>query len=123
MQQRTNPGFLAAETFNRVVFGSHPGGARVADRGDARRDHAATRWSSSTRRATCRITRSIAFAGDISLAEARKLVEAKLGGWKKAGVAQADGRGSAGRSVPPKVYLVAPPGLGADDADRRRRSR
>ena len=38
----------------------------------------------------------IAFAGDISLAEARKLVEAKLGGWKKAGRAEADGRRTAG---------------------------
>ena len=37
MQQRAQPGFLAQETFNRVVFGDHPGGARVADAGGARR--------------------------------------------------------------------------------------
>ena len=61
------------------------GGPRVAD---ARR-----RSTRSRREALVEFHRThyvpdhaaIAFAGDISLADARKLVEAKLGGWKKAG--------------------------------------
>ena len=44
-QQRTKPGFLANEMFNRVVYGSHPAGRVSADAGQPRRDHAARRWS------------------------------------------------------------------------------
>ena len=62
---------------------------------------------------------AIAFAGDISMADARKLVETKLAAWKKAGVRRAGGRRSGRRSARPKVYLDRPSGLGADDADRR----
>ena len=89
-QQRTQPGFLSAEMFNRVVYGSHPA-SRVGStpqaldaisrddmvafhRGHFVPDHAA-----------------VAFAGDITLADARKLVEATLGGWKKSGAPAADG--------------------------------
>ena len=50
----------------------------------------------------------IAFAGDISLAEARKLVEAKLGGWKKAGVPKPTTTQPPAPG-PAKVYLVARP--------------
>ena len=46
----------------------------------------------------------IAFAGDISLADARKMVEAKLAAWKKAGVAKpaddAAARARSGKGVP-----------------------
>lgn len=85
VQQRANPGFLANEMFSRVLYGSHPAGRispaieslnRVtrADLAEFHRtryvpDHAA-----------------LAIAGDISFAQARSLVQAKLGGWKKAGV-------------------------------------
>ena len=72
--------------FNRVVFGIHPAG-RVSP--------TAAKLDAITPEALVEFHRThyvpdhaaIAFAGDISLAEARKLVEAKLGGWKKAGVA------------------------------------
>jgi zinc protease len=106
-QQRTQPGFLAAEMFNRVVYGSHPA-SRVGStpqavdaisrddmvtfhRGHFVPDHAA-----------------VAFAGDITLADARKLVEATLGGWKKSGAPAA----TVTNPVPapaPKVYLVSRP--------------
>ena len=87
IQQRTNPGFLASETFNRVVFGSHRR-RRVSP--------TAANLDAITPEALVEFHRThyvpdhaaIAFAGDISLAEARKLVETKLGGWKKAGVRQ-----------------------------------
>jgi predicted Zn-dependent peptidase len=108
IQQRTQPGFLASETFNRVVFGSHPA-ARVSP--------TAANLDAITPAALAEFHRThyvpdhaaIAFAGDISMAEARKLVETKLGAWKKAGVAQ-----PAVVDPPPmgpsKVYLIARPG-------------
>jgi zinc protease len=108
IQQRTNPGFLASETFNRVVFGSHPA-ARVSS--------TAASLDAITPEALVEFHRThyvpdhaaIAFAGDISMADARKLVDTKLAGWKKAGVAK-----SAVTDPPamgaPKVYLIARPG-------------
>ena len=108
IQSRTNPGFLASETFNRVVFGSHPA-ARVSS--------TAASLDAITPEALVEFYRAhyvpdhaaIAFAGDISMAEARKLVETKLAGWKKAGTAK-----SAVTDPPvmgaPKVYLIARPG-------------
>jgi predicted Zn-dependent peptidase len=108
IQQRTNPGFLATETFNRVVFGSHPA-ARVsatvanldAITPEALREFHRARFVPDHA--------AIAVAGDISLPEARKLVEARLGAWKKAGVAKTSVSDPAPIG-PPKVYLVARPG-------------
>ena len=108
IQQRTNPSFLGTEALNRVVFGTHPA-ARVSPTAaniDAI-DPAALAQFHSTHYVPDHA--AIAFAGDISLAEARKLVEAKLGSWKKAGVAK-----TAPTEPPPvgapKVLLVARPG-------------
>ena len=83
-QQRSIPGFLAQELWSKVINGDHPAGRismSAADLGKFTRsqmiefykaryvpDHAV-----------------IAIAGDISYADARKLVESRLGGWKKAG--------------------------------------
>ena len=50
----------------------------------------------------------IAFAGDITLADARKRVEAKLGGWKKAGVPKPTVENPPAIG-PAKVYLIARP--------------
>jgi zinc protease len=108
IQQRTNPGFLAAETFNRVVFGSHPG-SRISPTAadlDAITPVALTEFH-RTHYVPDRA--AIAFAGDISLANARKLVEARLGAWKKAGAAAAPVSDPEGVG-PPKVYLIARPG-------------
>jgi zinc protease len=108
IQQRTQPGFLATETFNRVVFGSHPA-ARVSP--------TAANLDAITPEALAEFHRAhyvpdhaaIAFAGDISMADARTLVETKLRAWKKSGVPQ-----SAVVDPPPmgapKVYLIARPG-------------
>ena len=108
IQQRTNPGFLASETFNRVVFGSHPAGriSPTAANLDAISPEALVEFH---RAHYAPDHAAIAFAGDISIADARKLVEAKLGGWKKTGVPEPtvtdpDLMGA------PKVYLIARPG-------------
>src|SRR5262245_54270646 len=76
-QQRSNPSFLAAEMFSRAVYGSHPAsrvaptlaaleGATRASLADFHRTHFAPDHA------------AMAVAGDISMAEARKLVESKL---------------------------------------------
>lgn len=106
-QQRSQPGFLAAEMFNRVVYGSHPGGRL-----------------STTPKSIDAITRdamvqfhqthfvpdhsAIAFAGDITFADARKLVESTLGSWKKAGGAVGEVKNPEASGAP-KVYLVGRP--------------
>jgi zinc protease len=107
IQQRTQPGFLAAERFSKVIFGDHPS-SRVSATPET--------LDAITRDAMVEFHRTrfvpdhalIAFAGDISLAEARKLAEAKLAAWKKSGAAKPT------TSQPPvpgaaKVYLVARP--------------
>lgn len=108
IQQRTNPGFLASETFNRVVFGSHPA-ARVSP--TAANLDAITPDSLIEFHRTHYVPdhAAIAFAGDISLAEARKLVEGKLGGWKKSGASKATVTEPPAVG-PPKVTLIARPG-------------
>ena len=108
VQNRTNPGFLAAETFNRAVFGAHPAGrvSPTAANLDAITPEALVEFH-KTRYVPDHA--AIAFAGDISLTEARKIVEAKLSSWKKAG------RTKEPLTDPPpigapKVFLVARPG-------------
>jgi predicted Zn-dependent peptidase len=84
IQQRSNPGFLANELFSKVMYGSHPAG-RVSPSQDA--------LDTMTRDALADVHRTrfvpdhaaLAIVGDISMDEARKLVEARLGGWKKSG--------------------------------------
>ncbi len=108
VQQRTNPGFLSTERYNRILYGEHPAG---------RASVTAAGLDAITRDAMVEFHRThyvpdhalIAFAGDISLAEARKKVEAGLAAWKKTGgpnpsVAEPTAPGS------PKVTLIARPG-------------
>ena len=98
VQQRTNPGFLSTERYNRILYGDHPAGRATVT---------AAGLDAITRDAMVEFHRThyvpdhglIAFAGDISLAEARKKVEGSLGAWKKAGV--------------PKPTVTAPPEPGA----------
>lgn len=83
-QQRTQPQFLAAETFNRVVFGDHPAG-RITTTAAMLDAMAPETMAEFHRTRYVPDHAAIAFAGDISLAEARKLVETKFAAWKKAG--------------------------------------
>jgi zinc protease len=96
-QQRSNPTFLANEMFARVIYGTHPG-ARVSVTADA--------LDKTTRDALVAFHKAhyvpdhavLAIAGDITLAQARKLADARLGAWKKAGT--------------PDPILSDPPALG-----------
>lgn len=108
IQQRTNPGFLASETFNRVIYGSHPA-SRVSP--------TAANLDAITPEALAEFHRThyvpdhaaMAFAGDISLADAKKMVEAKLAGWKNAGTPKITTEEPLAAG-PAKVYLIARPG-------------
>jgi predicted Zn-dependent peptidase len=107
MQLRANPAFLAAERFNQVVYGDHPA-ARIMPTPAA--------LDKTTRDALVAFHKAhyvpdfaiLAIAGDISMADARKQIEAKLGAWKKAGIAKpavADPK----PIEKPGVFLVARP--------------
>jgi zinc protease len=106
-QQRSNPGFLAGEMFSRAIYGTHPAG-RVSPSVDA--------LNKTTREALVDFHKTryvpdraaLAIAGDISMAESRALVEAKLGGWAKAGipgVAVSDPQPTSGAGI----YFIARP--------------
>jgi zinc protease len=84
MQMRANPGFLGQERFSVAVAGGHPDG-RMATTVEA--------LDKTTRDALVAFHKAhyvpdhgvIAMAGDISLAEAVKKLEARFASWKKAG--------------------------------------
>jgi zinc protease len=108
VQQRTNPNFLSSERYSRILYGDHPAGrVTVTAAGlDAITRDAMVEWH-RTRYVPDHAL--IAFAGDISLADARKKVESSLGSWKKAGVPKPS---VTEPPVPgaPRVTLVARPG-------------
>ena len=101
------PELLAAERYSRILYGDHPSG-RVTTTAEA--------LDAITRDAMVEFHRTryvpdhalIAFAGDISLEEARKKLEAGLGAWKKAGVPK-PGVKEPPPPGSPKVTLVARP--------------
>jgi predicted Zn-dependent peptidase len=106
-QQRAQPGFLANERYARIMFGDHPAG-RVSATAES--------LDAITRDAMVEFHRTryvpdhalIAFAGDISLAEARRKVETKLAAWKKAGVPTPAVQDPPAPGAP-KVTLIARP--------------
>ena len=107
LQQRANPGFLANEHYAKLLYGTHPAGriTTTPQMIDAITRDAMVEWH-RTRYVPDHAL--IAFAGDISLAEARKKVEAKLGTWKKAGV-PAPAVEEPPPAAAPKVTVVARP--------------
>lgn len=108
VQNRANPNFLAAERLNRAVFGAHPAGRMSAT---------AASLDAITPEALLAFHKAryvpdhaaIAFAGDISLADARTLVNTKLARWTRAGAPKpaVDDPAPIGGA---RVFLVARPG-------------
>lgn len=84
IQQRSRAGFLGAEMFARVMYGDHPA-SRVSLTVDTLEKIDRKALADFHRARFVPDHAALAVAGDISLAEARKLVEGKLGRWKKAG--------------------------------------
>jgi zinc protease len=107
MSQRAQPGFLAAERLNRVVYGDHPSG-RITPTSAA--------LDALTREALIEFHKSryvpdraiLAVSGDITMSQAKQKAEAAFGSWKKSGsaiAAQAHPPPLAG----PSISLVARP--------------
>ena len=107
LSQRTFPGFLAQERFNKAVFGDHPL-ARVSPTPEA--------LDALTRDALVAFHRAhyvpdralLAVAGDITLAQAKTKAETAFGAWKKAGATVEAQRDPAPISGP-SISLVARP--------------
>jgi zinc protease len=107
LQQRANPSFLASELYSRVVYGTHPAG-RISP--------TPATLDAVTRDAMVRQHRTkfvpdhavIAFAGDITLAQARKFIDTRLGGWRKSGTPKPTVVDPPPPAAP-KVYMVARP--------------
>lgn len=106
-QQRANPGFLAIELFNRVVYGEHPA-SRTAPTAAAL--DAATRDSLAAFHRARYVPdhAAMAIAGDISPADARKIVEARLAGWTKSGAA-APSVADPAELTAPKIAFIGRP--------------
>lgn len=107
LQQRSNPDFLAAELVNKVMFGDHPA-SRIsvaiealdkATRADLVAFHQAKYVPDHA---------AIAISGDISMAEARKLIDAKFGAWKRANTPVPEA-GDPPAPGPSQVHFVARP--------------
>jgi zinc protease len=107
VQQRANPGFLGNEMMARVLYGTHPasrvsmtpGAVDAIGRDDLAAFHAAHYIPDHA---------VLAIAGDISMAEARTIVEPLLSGWKKAGTALPAVTDPPAIG-PARVYLIARP--------------
>ena len=106
-QQRSNPGFLGQELWSKVMNGDHPAG---------RISMTPASLNALTRQQMVEFHRTryvpdnavMAFAGDISYDAAQKLIETRLGAWKKAGVAAAAASDPAAAGAG-KVHLVDRP--------------
>lgn len=107
VQMRANPGFLAQERFNQVMFGDHPDGRTAAT---------VEALEKTTRESLMAFHKAhyvpdhgvIAIAGDITIGDAVEKLESRLGAWKKAGTPVP----TVTDPVPvskPGLYLVARP--------------
>ncbi len=107
-QQRANPGLLAAEVFSRAVYGSHPA-ARISPT-LASLDRLTREDLVAFHRAHYLPDRAVlAIAGDVSMLQARVVVESKLGGWTKPAVSVTTTVPDPTPVAESKIYFVARP--------------
>jgi zinc protease len=107
VQQRSNPGFLAAERFAQVVYGQHPA-SRVAPSPDALQSVTRGQLVAFHKSHYVPDYAALAVAGDTTMKEVRALADAKLAGWKKAAIAE-PAVAEPPSLGPARVYLVARP--------------
>jgi len=84
VQQRSSPGFLAFELADKVIYGDHPA-ARSGTTVDSLKAVTRDELMAVHRTRYVPDHAIVALAGDISLADATKKLNAALAGWKKAG--------------------------------------
>jgi zinc protease len=107
MQQRANPGFLAQERLNRVVYGDHPAGRVSATPASL---------DALTRDALVEFHKAhyvpdravLAVSGDITMAQAKQKAEAAFAAWKKSG-AEIAAQTEPAPLTGPSITLVARP--------------
>jgi zinc protease len=107
VQQRSQPGFLATEMFSRVIYGTHPA-SRISITAEVLDRLTPEALSAFHKSRFVPDHAVLAIAGDLSMAEARKIIEPKLVEWKKSGtplVPVADPPAMAA----PRVYFIARP--------------
>jgi predicted Zn-dependent peptidase len=107
-QLRTNPGFLASEMFNKVVFGSHPAG-RIFPSASALDVVTTADLAAYQKSHYVPDNAVLAFAGDITLEQAKSLTEKYFADWKKSGAPAAAKPTNPGPMSPVRVYLVNRP--------------
>ena len=107
VSQRSNPGFLASEMFNRIIYGTHPA-SRVSLTAEALDKATREQLAAFHRTHFAPDHAVLAIAGDITMAAARKLAETHLGAWKKAGATARDVADPPGLG-PAKVTFIARP--------------
>jgi zinc protease len=107
-QLRTNPAFLANEMFNKVVFGSHPA-SRIFASPAAIDAVTAADLAAYQKSHYVPDHAVLAFAGDITLAQAKSLTEKYFGEWKKSGSAAPAKPTNPSAMGAPKVYLINRP--------------
>jgi zinc protease len=106
-QQRANPGFLAAEMFNRGIYGAHPA-ARLSPTVAALDKTTRDQLTAFHKAHYAPDHAGIAVAGDISMAQVRKLIDAKLAGWTRTGVAAVTASEPAALTGS-KIFFIARP--------------
>lgn len=106
-QLRTNPAFLANEMFNKAVFGSHPA-SRIFASPAAIDAVSAADLSAYYKSHYVPDHAVLAFAGDITVDQAKSLATKYLGEWKRAGVPEAK-VSNPGPMGAAKVYLINRP--------------
>jgi zinc protease len=107
-QRRANPDLLAAEVFSRAVYGSHPA-ARVLPT-VASLERLTREDLVAFHRAHYLPDRAVlAIAGDVSMLQARVVVESKLGGWTKPTVSVTTTVSDPTPVNESKIYFVARP--------------
>lgn len=84
-QNRSNPGFLVQELWSKVINGDHPS-SRIVMQPAALSGFTRMQLVEFHKTRYAPDHAAIAFAGDITYADAQKLVESRLGGWKKLGL-------------------------------------
>jgi zinc protease len=106
-QLRTNSSFLANEMFNKAVFGAHPA-SRVFSTISAMDAVSAADLAAYYRAHYGPDNAVLAFAGDITLAQARDLAMKSFGAWQRGGATVGKVTDPAPMAAP-KVYLINRP--------------
>jgi zinc protease len=107
-QQRTNPGFLARERFARAVYGDFPAAVQ-APTVESLRKASPEALKGFHDKYYAPNNAILAFAGDVTVAQATELAKKYFGAWKSHPI-EASAMGTVGAPAAAKVYLVDRPG-------------